>query len=237
MKVEPAQGVVGAVVHGAEAVVLQRHDPAAVPHHQRAEALHGHGAEGEFAAVDPGIQLAAHRAAVDRLAPGVPNREVHFTAARVITEGMKDLGLMKGDVKEAVAAGAHAMFFQCGLGHHMGLDVHDMEGLGEDYVGYTDTIKRNPMFGFRSLRLGRALEPGFVITVEPGLYFIPDLIDQWREAGQHSDFIVYENLDAWKDFGGVRIEDDVLVTEDGPEILTEPCAKSVEGVEAACQGR
>jgi Xaa-Pro aminopeptidase len=113
----------------------------------------------------------------------------------------------------------------------MGLDVHDMEGLSEDLVGYGDEAERNPQFGRRSLRLARALNPGFVVTIEPGLYFIPDLIDQWREAGQHSDFIVYENLDAWKDFGGVRIEDDVLVTDDGYRVLGDPIPKAIEDVE------
>ena len=138
---------------------------------------------------------------------------------------------MKGGVEESVTAGAHALFFPHGLGHMMGLDVHDMEGLSEDLVGYGDEAERSPQFGRRSLRLARALKPSFVVTIEPGLYFIPDLIDQWREENRHPDFIEYENLDSWKDFGGVRIEDDVLVTADGHRVLGEPIPKTVEDVE------
>ena len=139
------------------------------------------------------IVFEAQSRAIEAVRPGVEFRDVHTLACEILAAGLKDLGLITGDIKEAVRAGAHALFFQCGLGHMMGLDVHDMEGLGEDYVGYTDTIRRNPMFGFCSLRLGKALEPNHVITVEPGLYFIPQLIDQWRAEQQHTEFIDYDD--------------------------------------------
>ena len=175
--------------------------------------------------------LEAQMDAIEAVAPETRFEDIHLLACRRLTEGLQKMGLMKGDVEASVEAGAHALFFPHGLGHMMGLDVHDMEGLSEDLVGYGDEAERNPQFGRRSLRLARALKPGFVVTIEPGLYFIPDLIDQWCEAGQHSDFIAYENLDAWKDFGGVRIEDDVLVTEDGYRVLGEPIPKAIEDVE------
>ncbi|MHC4073595.1 MAG: M24 family metallopeptidase, partial [Planctomycetota bacterium] len=146
--------------------------------------------------------------------------------------GLKGLGLVKGDVSEAVQAGVHTLFFQCGLGHMMGLDVHDMEGLGEDYVGYTDTIKRNPEFGWRSLRLAKALKPGFVITVEPGLYFIPELIDRWKAEQKNAQYINYDAVEKYGDFGGIRIEDDVLITQQGCRILGKPIPRTIEEVEA-----
>ena len=174
------------------------------------------------------------RAQMDSIAAVEPEtrfEDVHLLACKRLTEGLQELGLMKGSVEESVTAGAHALFFPHGLGHMMGLDVHDMEGLSEDLVGYGDEAERSPQFGRRSLRLARALKPSFVVTIEPGLYFIPDLIDQWREENRHPDFIEYENLDSWKDFGGVRIEDDVLVTADGHRVLGEPIPKTVEDVE------
>ncbi|MBD3851525.1 MAG: aminopeptidase P N-terminal domain-containing protein, partial [Acidobacteria bacterium] len=146
------------------------------------------------------LQLTAHETAIAMLAPGVPNRDVHFAAARVIAEGMKDLGLMKGDIEEALAAGAHAMFFPCGVGHMMGLDVHDMEDLGEVHVGYGGEAK-STQFGLKSLRLGRELEPGFVITIEPGIYFVPQLMDLWRSQNHCADFLDFDALDQWRDFG------------------------------------
>jgi Xaa-Pro aminopeptidase len=174
------------------------------------------------------------RAQMDSIAAVEPEtrfEDIHLLACKRLTEGLQELGLMKGGVEESVTAGAHALFFPHGLGHMMGLDVHDMEGLSEDLVGYGDEAERSPQFGRRSLRLARALKPGFVVTIEPGLYFIPDLIDQWREENRHPDFIEYEKLDSWKDFGGVRIEDDVLVTADGHRVLGEPIPKTVEDVE------
>jgi len=131
-----------------------------------------------------------------------------------------------------VTSGAHALFMPAGLGHMMGLDVHDMEGLGEDYVGYTDTIKRSTQFGTNRLRMARKLEPGFVVTVEPGFYFISQLVDQWKAAGKFTHFIDYQKAETYKGFGGVRIEDDVLVTESGSRVLGKPIPKSIEAVEA-----
>jgi len=178
------------------------------------------------------IVLDAQNKAIEAAKPGVEFRNVHRLASEVLVSGLKDLGLVTGDVAEAVEAGVHTLFFQCGLGHMMGLDVHDMEGLGEDYVGYTDTIKRNPEFGWRSLRLGKALEPGFVITVEPGLYFIGELIDRWKAEQKNTHFVDYDAVEKYRDFGGIRLEDDVLVTEDGSRMLGKPIPRTIEEVEA-----
>jgi len=179
------------------------------------------------------IVFDAQQKAIEAVRPGVEFRDVHRLAGTVLVAGLKALGLVKGDVDDAVDAGVHTLFFQCGLGHMMGLDVHDMEGLGEDYVGYTDTIKRNPDFGWRSLRLGKALEPGFVITVEPGIYFIPELIDRWKAEKKCEAFVDYGAVEKYKDFGGVRIEDDVLVTETGRRELGKPIPRTIEEVEQA----
>ena len=178
------------------------------------------------------IVLDAQEKTIEAAKPGVEFRQVHRLACTILASGLKDLGLMKGDVEQAVDAGAHTLFFQCGLGHMLGLDVHDMEGLGEDYVGYTDTIKRDPAFGWRSLRLAKALEPGFVITVEPGLYFIPELINRWRAEHKHSQYINYAIIDKYRDFGGIRLEDDVLVTYNGNRILGKKIPKTIDEVEA-----
>ncbi|MEM7659143.1 MAG: aminopeptidase P family protein [Bacteroidota bacterium] len=178
------------------------------------------------------IVLDANLAAIDALKPGVPYRDVHLLSAKVITEGLQALGLMKGDVAASVEAGAHALFFPHGLGHAMGLDVHDMENLGEDLVGYDAEFKRSSQFGLRSLRLGRRLEPGFVLTVEPGIYFIPELIDQWKANGTAADFVNFDALEPYKSFGGIRIEDDYLITENGARLLGDPVPKTVAEVEA-----
>ena len=177
------------------------------------------------------LQLEAYNAAVEMLAPGVANRDVHFAAARVITEGMKGLGLMKGDTDAALAAGAHAMFFPCGTGHMMGLDVHDMEDLGEVWVGW-DGEPKSTQFGLKSLRLGRELEPGFVVTVEPGIYFIPQLMDLWRSQNHCAEFLDFDALDQWRDFGGVRNEEDFLITTDGARRLGKAKPVTIEDVEA-----
>jgi len=177
------------------------------------------------------IVLSAQERAIEAIKPGVEFRQVHLLACQVLASGLKEIGLMKGDVKEAVNAGAHTLFFQCGLGHMLGLDVHDMEGLGEDYVGYTDTIKRNPEFGWRSLRLGRALEADFVVTVEPGVYFIPELINRWKAEKKHSQYINYNIVEKYVDFGGLRIEDDVLVTANGHRVLGRKIPKTINEVE------
>lgn len=178
------------------------------------------------------IVLAAQKKAIEQLRPGVLFREVHLTAARTITEGLQQLGLMQGDPAEAVANGAHALFFPHGLGHHIGLDVHDMEDLGEEYVGYDDHVQRSTQFGLSALRLGKALEEANVVTIEPGIYFIPPLIDRWHAEGKHADFICYDQLGTYRDFGGIRIEDDILITADGYRVLGEPIPKEVKEVEA-----
>lgn len=177
------------------------------------------------------IQVASHLAAVDMLAPGVPFVDVYERSAAVICAGLKDLGIMKGDPVEAVKAGAHAMFFPCGLGHMMGLDVHDMENLGEVWVGYGGKPK-STQFGRKSLRLARPLEEGFVLTIEPGVYFIPELIDLWKGEGRFTDFIDYRELDKWRDFGGIRNEEDYLITPDGARRLGKKIPLTTEEVEA-----
>lgn len=159
-----------------------------------------------------------HRAA-DMIRPGITYRECHVAAWASIAEGLKELGLMKGNPMEAAEAGAVALFMPHGLGHMMGLDVHDMENYGEVHVGYPRGEQKDPRFGFSSLRLGRMLEPGFVFTVEPGIYFVPDLIDQWHMAGKFNDFICYDELLRWKDFGGMRNEEDYLILSDGARRL------------------
>ena len=178
--------------------------------------------------------LRAQLAAIAAMKPGVSFRDVHMIAARSIAKDLNDLGLMRGDVDEAVAAGAHALFFPHGLGHMMGLDVHDLEGLGEDLVGYDNTVQRASQFGLAYLRFAKALAPGYVITVEPGCYFVGALIDQWRAERRHEAFINYGALGAWRSFGGVRIEDDVLVSGDGARVLGKPIPKTAAEVEAAC---
>ena len=177
------------------------------------------------------IVLNAQEKAIEAIKPGVEFRDIHRLGCTVLASGLKELGLMKGNVEEAVDAGAHTLFFQCGLGHMMGLDVHDMEGLGEDYVGYTDTIKRNPEFGWRSLRLGKALEADFVITVEPGIYFIGELFDRWKARKKNSQYINYDAVEKYRDFGGIRIEDDVLVTENSYRVLGRKIPKTIDEVE------
>ncbi len=177
------------------------------------------------------IVLKANTETIKASIPGRSYREVHLMAARIIAGGLKELGLMKGDLDEAVAAGAHALFFPHGLGHMLGLDVHDMEGLGENHVGYNGSLKRSDQFGLAYLRLGRELEPGFVITNEPGCYFIPALIDQWKGENKHKQFINYDEVEKYREFGGVRIEDDVLITDTGSKVLGTPIPKTVEEVE------
>lgn len=177
------------------------------------------------------IVLDAEVSAIAALKPGVTYQSVHLAAARRMAGGLKALGLMQGDLDEAVAQGAHALFFPHGLGHMIGLDVHDMEDLGENYVGYSDAVRRSTQFGAAYLRLARELEPGFVLTVEPGIYFIPELIDQWRRKKKFTEFINYAALKKYRDFGGIRIEDNVLITGTGHRILGEPIPKTVEEVE------
>ena len=165
------------------------------------------------------IHLRSFWAAVDKLRPGTPFREAHIAAATEIARGMNELGLMKGDPAEAAEQGAYALFFPCGLGHMMGLDVHDMENLGEQYVGYADGELKSTQFGFKSLRLARKLEPGFVFTVEPGIYFIPELMDRWQAEHRFEDFICYDRLQPWRGFTGLRNELNYVITPDGARLL------------------
>ena len=178
------------------------------------------------------IVLNANLKAIEAIKPGIPYIDIHLLSAKVVAQGLKDIGLMKGDIDEAVKKGAHAMFYPHGLGHMLGMDVHDMEGMGENYVGYDEEIKRSNIFGTAFVRLGRRLQPGFVLTVEPGIYFIPALIDQWRAEGKFMEYINYDLADTYKDFGGIRIEDDILVTATGCRVLGKPIPKTVAEIEA-----
>ncbi|RYU78531.1 aminopeptidase P family protein [Hymenobacter persicinus] len=178
------------------------------------------------------VVLDAQLAAIAALRPGVRFLDVHLLACQKLVEGLIQVGLMRGNAEEAVRAGAHTMFFQCGLGHMLGLDVHDMESLGETYVGYTRELRKSTAFGLKSLRLGRELQAGFAVTIEPGIYIIPELIDQKRGDATFQRFINFERLDTYRDFGGIRIEDDFIITEHGSQLLGEPLAKTVAEIEA-----
>ena len=166
------------------------------------------------------IVVECHDYALSIAAPGVKWWDVHFCVARLMTERLKELGLMKGDTDEAVRNGAHAMFMPHGLGHMMGMDVHDMEGLGQTYVGFDEEVQPNlEQFGTNFLRCGRRLQEGWVMTDEPGIYFIPALIDEWRAKGINKDFLNFDLLETYKDFGGIRLEDDILITKEGCRFL------------------
>jgi len=179
------------------------------------------------------IVLKAETNAINSVKPGITNKELHFRAAKEIASGLIELGLMFGNAEEAVNAGAHTLFFPHGLGHMLGLDVHDMEGLGEDYVGYDESVQRSDEFGLKYLRLAKSLQSGYVFTIEPGIYFIPELIDMWKTQNRFPEFINYDMLENYSGFGGIRIEDDILVTEDGHRVLgSKPIPKSVEEIEA-----
>jgi Xaa-Pro aminopeptidase len=177
------------------------------------------------------IVLNANNEATKAIAPGVTYQSVHLLAAKVIATGLKEIGLMQGDVDEAVKAGAHAMFFPHGLGHMLGLDVHDMENLGENYVGYDEEVSRIQQFGTAYLRLGRRLQPGFVLTNEPGIYFIPALIDLWKKENKFNEFINYNKVEEYIGFGGIRLEDNILVTETGCRMIGQRIPVTVEEVE------
>jgi Xaa-Pro aminopeptidase len=170
--------------------------------------------------------------AISMLKPGTRYKDIHLAACQKLVEGLIQVKLMKGDPTEAVAAGAHTMFFQCGLGHMLGMDTHDMEDLGEPYVGYTNTLKKETqIFGLKSLRLGRELETGFVLTVEPGIYIIPELIDRWQAEKKYADFINYDVLNTYRDFGGIRIEDNFLITDSGYHLLGKYLPKTLKEIE------
>jgi Xaa-Pro aminopeptidase len=178
------------------------------------------------------VVLASMDHAISMLKPGIRYKDIHLAACQKLVEGLKQVNLMKGDPAEAVAAGAHTMFFQCGLGHMLGMDTHDMEDLGEPYVGYTETLKKETqIFGLKSLRLGRELEAGFVLTIEPGIYIIPELIDRWQAENKYADFINYDVLNAYRDFGGIRIEDNFLITADGHQLLGKYLPKTLKEIE------
>jgi Xaa-Pro aminopeptidase len=177
------------------------------------------------------IVLKANLAATAAVKIGVPFRDIHLIAATEIVKGLNALGIMKGDVKAAVNKGAHTLFFPHGLGHPLGLDVHDLEGMGETFVGYDNEVTRSKEFGLAFLRFGRKLQKNFVMTIEPGIYFIPELIDIWKKENKLGEFINYDKVDTYRDFGGIRIEDDILVTEKGARVLGKPIPKTVEEVE------
>ncbi|HEX2977026.1 MAG TPA: aminopeptidase P family protein [Bacteroidales bacterium] len=180
------------------------------------------------------IVLKANLNAIDATRPGATNRDTHFLACKVIASGLIELGLMKGNADDVVEAGAHALFMPHGIGHMMGLDVHDMEALGENFVGYNDEVKRSEQFGTAFLRFALPYKPGHVFTIEPGIYFIPELIQQWKAEGKYRDFINYDKLNGYMEIGGIRIEDDVLITPKGHQVLGKPIPKTVEEVEAIC---
>ncbi|MDD2386532.1 MAG: aminopeptidase P family protein [Bacteroidales bacterium] len=183
------------------------------------------------------IVLNSINGSIKLMKPRVKYLDVHLSASEILASGLKDLGLMKGDIKEAVKLGAHALFMPHGLGHMMGLDVHDMEDLGQINVGYDEETRPSDIFGTAFLRMGRELKPGYVLTNEPGIYFIPELIDIWKKERKFTDFINYDKLVAYRDFGGIRLEDDILITENGSRILGEKRIPiSVEEVESFMRG-
>ncbi len=180
------------------------------------------------------VVLNANMETINAAKPGISNRDLHFMACRIIASGMKELGMMKGNVDEAVAAGAHALFMPHGLGHMMGLDVHDMEALGENFIGYNDEIKRSTQFGTAFLRFALPFIPGHVLTIEPGCYFIPELIDQWNSEGKFKEFINYDKIRNYRDLGGIRVEDNILITPKGHRLLGKPIPKTVSEIESVC---
>lgn len=165
------------------------------------------------------IVEACHDLVIEKARPDLKWMDMHLDVCRLMTDRLKDLGLMKGNTEDAVQAGAHAMFLQHGLGHMMGMDVHDMEGLGQVYVGFDDEVRPSEQFGTNCLRCGRRLQPGFVMTDEPGIYFIPALIDKWKADKMHTEFLNYDEIEKYRDFGGIRLEDDILITETGCRVL------------------
>jgi Xaa-Pro aminopeptidase len=177
------------------------------------------------------ISLAAHEAAISALELNKPYKNAHIAAATTIFDGLKAMGFTKGNAMDAFEAGAHALFFPCGTGHMMGMDVHDMEDLGEVWVGY-DGQPKSTQFGLKSLRLAKSLKAGHVFTIEPGVYFIPELIDLWRGQGKFNDFINWEKVDSYRNFGGIRNEEDFVMTENGVQLLGKPKPKTIKDVEA-----
>lgn len=184
------------------------------------------------------IVVECHDHVLEVAKPGVKWWNVHFAVCRIITERLQQLGLMKGDVEESLKAGAHAMFLPHGLGHSMGMDVHDMEGLGQVYVGFDNEVRPSTQFGTNALRFGRRLQKGFVVTDEPGIYFIPALIDDWKKNGTNAQFLNFDKIDEYRDFGGIRIEDDVLITDEGCRFIgSKRIPYHVEDVEEFMRSR
>lgn len=184
------------------------------------------------------IVVECHDHVIEVAKPGVKWWDVHFAVCRIITERLQQLGLMKGDVEESLKAGAHAMFLPHGLGHSMGMDVHDMEGLGQVYVGFDNEVRPSTQFGTNALRFGRRLQKGFVVTDEPGIYFIPALIDDWKKNGTNAQFLNFDKIDEYRDFGGIRIEDDVLITDEGCRFIgSKRIPYHVEDVEEFMRSR
>jgi Xaa-Pro aminopeptidase len=168
---------------------------------------------------------------ISLLKSGISYRDVHINANKILLESLKNIGLVKGNIEDMLSEGVGGLFMPHGLGHMIGMDVHDMEDLGENFVGYTEDMERSTQLGLKSLRLAKALEPGFVITVEPGCYFIPELIEKYKSEGKFIDFVNYESLEKYKNFGGIRIEDDVLITENGSKVLGNPIPKTIQEIE------
>lgn len=193
---------------------------------------------GKFSALQKDIYeivLKANTESIKASRPGLSNRDVHIKACTVIASGLKDLGLMKGNVADAVSEGAHALFMPHGIGHMLGLDVHDMEGLGENYVGYNENVKRSDQFGLAFLRFALPYKPGHVFTIEPGIYFIPELIQKWEAENKYRDFINYRKIGKYRSLGGIRIEDNILITEKGHKVLGTPIPKTVDEIETVCR--
>ena len=182
------------------------------------------------------MSLRAHQAAIDQLAPGVAFLQAHKAACNSIAASMKELGLMKGNMEDAVEQGAHALFFPCGTGHMMGLDVHDMEDLGEVWVGY-DGQPKSTQFGLKSLRLAKTLKPGHVFTIEPGIYFIPELMDKWQSEGRFNEYINWTEVQKFRNFGGIRNEEDFTITQTGVQRLGKMKPKTEDEIDIVRNNR
>jgi Xaa-Pro aminopeptidase len=180
------------------------------------------------------IVLKANFETINASRPGILNSKLHLMACQIIASGLKDIGIMKGNVDDAVAEGAHALFMPHGIGHMLGLDAHDMEALGENYIGYSDMVKRSDQFGLAYLRFALPFKPGHVFTIEPGCYFIPELIDIWNAESKFKEFINYNKVNTYRDFGGIRIEDNLVITDTGHRLLGKPIPKTIDQIETTC---
>ncbi|MFT4735790.1 MAG: Xaa-Pro aminopeptidase, partial [Arcticibacterium sp.] len=178
-----------------------------------------------------GIVLEMEESSIASLKAGVMNRDIHIASNELMLSRLKELDIISGDVKDLTQQGLGGLFMPHGLGHMIGLDVHDMEDLGEDLVGYRENLKRSTQLGLKSLRLAKELEAGFVITVEPGIYFTPELIQKWKAEGKFKDAVNYQKLESYFDFGGIRIEDDILITDTGYRVLGDRIPTTVDEIE------